>query len=159
MRDHLERVTIVLTKEQHQRFREFSKKCHGSLSQFLRMAAENETDQNKDAYMVNFRPIIKKLETLEGEFQQIIGKIQKIERGTDYAINRLGSRYELICEDIENLLLEKGIELSIPEIGNYLPYTQEEVISGIEKLEERFSLIKIERNSAPSKWKIRGCNV
>ena len=156
MRDHLERVTIVLTKEQHQRFREYSKRCHGSLSQFLRMAAENETDENKDAYMVNFRPIIKKLEIMECLFHQIEGRLQKIERGTDYAIDRLGSHTEEVSEDVENLLLKKGIELSIPEIGNYLPYNQEEIISAIEKLDERFAVIKIERASGPSKWKIRG---
>ena len=61
MRDNLERVNIVLTKEQHKRFKELSKKCHGSLSQYLRLAGENEADENKYAQMLNLRPIINKI--------------------------------------------------------------------------------------------------
>ena len=156
MRDHLERVTIVLTKEQHKRFKEYSKRCHGSLSQFLRMAAENETDENKDAYMVNFRPIIKKLEMIENMIHQVEGKLQKMERGTEYAIDRLGSKNDKVSDEIEQLLINTRNELSVPEIGNYLSYSQEEIISGIEKLEERFAIIRIERIYATSKWKIRG---
>ena len=155
MRDNLERVNIVLTKEQHKRFREYAQKYHGSLSQFLRLAAENESDDN-DAFMINLRPIIKKLDELEDFSHQILEKIDKIYHGAEYLVDRLGNKSGKIADDIEKLLLQKGIGLSIPEIGKYLPYKQEEIISGIEKLVDEFAIVKIERVNAPSMWRIRG---
>ena len=155
IRDNLERVNIVLTKEQHRRFKEYAKKYHGSLSQFLRMAGENESDENNGADVFNLRPVIKKLETNGNIIQQIDERLKRTEKGTDYIVDKLGSKIEKIADDIEELLLHRG-KLSVPEIGNYLPYTQEEIISGIEKLEEKFAVIRVKQLNAPSKWKIRG---
>lgn len=155
MRDNLERVTIVLTKEQHQRFKEFANKCHGSLSQFLRMAGENEADDNKHTQMLNLRPIIKKLEKNSDKIKQIEEKLNRTEKGTEYIVNKIGNITDKIGDDIEKLLLHKP-KLSIPEIGTYLPYTQEEIISAIERLEEKFVVTRIRRDDAPSRWKIRG---
>ena len=155
MRDNLERVTIVLTKEQHQRFKEYSKRYHGSLSQFLRMAGENEADENNGSDMLNLRPIIKKLEMIGSIVQQMDERLKRTESGTNYVVDKLGSKIEKVAEDIAELLLHKG-QLSIPEMGNYLPHTQEEIISGVEKLEGKFAIIRIEQLTAPSKWKIRG---
>jgi hypothetical protein len=155
MRDNLEKVTIVLTKEQHQRFRELAKKCHGSLSQYLRLAGENLADENKYAQALNFRQIIKKLETNSNIIDQIEEKLKRTEKQTEYIVNKIGDKTEKIADDIEELLLKKS-NLSVPEMINYLPYSQEEIISGIEKLEERFLIEKISRPNAPSKWRIRG---
>ncbi len=155
MRDNLERVTIVLTKEQHQRFKEYSKRYHGSLSQFLRMAGENEADENNGSDVLNLRPIIKKLEMIGSIVQQMDERLKRTESGTNYVVDKLGSKIEKVAEDIAEILLHKG-HLSIPEMGNYLPYTQEEIISGVEKLEGKFAIIRIKQLTAPSKWKIRG---
>ena len=156
MRDNLERVSIVLMKDQHQRFKEYAKRCHGSLSQFLRMAAENEIDSNSGVDEVNLRPIIEILEGVRSMVQQIEGRLERIGRGTDFIIEKFGSRMEKVAGDVEELLLQKGNGLSIPEIGNYLPYNQNEIIQGIERLEEKFAVRRIEQVNAPSKWKIRG---
>ena len=155
MRDNLERVTIVLTKEQHKRFKEYSRKFHGSLSQFLRLAGENETDEGKKADMFDLRPIIKKLEANGNLIQQMEDRLKKTEKGTDYIVGKLGNNVDKIADNVEELLLHKG-KLSIPEMGNYLPYTQEEIISAVERLEERFAIVSIKRLSSPSKWNIRG---
>lgn len=154
MRNNLERVTIVLTKEQHQRFKELSRKTHGSLSEFIRMAGENATNKNKTD-VLTIRSIIKKLELTSDIIQQIDERLKKTENGTEYLVDKIGNKIEKIADIIEKLLLQKG-ELSIPEIGTYLPYTQEEIISAIERLEEKFAIVRIRRDAAPSRWKIRG---
>ena len=155
MRDNLERVNIVLTKEQHKRFKELAKKCHGSLSQYLRLAGENESDENKYAQMLNLRPIIKKLETNSEMIKQIEEKLKITEKAVEYVVDKIGNKTEKIADDIEKLLLQKN-KLSVPEMVNYLPYSQEEIISGVENLEEKFVIEKISRPNGPSKWKIRG---
>lgn len=155
MRDNLERVTIVLTKEQHRRFKEYAKKFHGSLSQFLRMAGENEANRSDDADVINLRPIVKELGIIRGKVEQIDERVKRIKGEINYVVEKLGNKTEKIADDIEELLLHKG-KLSVPEMENYIPYTQEEIVSGVEKLEEKFTVVRIKRLSAPSKWKIRG---
>lgn len=155
MRDNLERVTVVLTKEQHRRFKEYARRYHGSLSQFLRMAGENEADENNGSDVLNLRPIIKKLKMIGDTVQQVDARLKRIESGTDYVVDKLGSKIEKVAEDIAELLLHKG-KLSIPEIANYLPYNQEEIISGVEKLEDKLAIVRIKQINSPSKWKIRG---
>jgi len=155
MRDNLERVTIVLTKEQHRRFKEYARRYHGSLSQFLRMAGENEADENNGSDVLNLRPIIKKLKMIGDTVQQMDERLKRTESGTDYVVDKLGSKIEKVAEDIADLLLHKG-KLSIPEIANYLPYNQEEIISGVEKLEDKLAIVRIKQINSPSKWKIRG---
>jgi len=155
MRDNLERVTIVLTKEQHRRFKEYARRYHGSLSQFLRMAGENEADENNGSDVLNLRPIIKKLKMIEDTVQQMDERLKRTESGTDYVVDKLGSKIEKVAEDIAELLLHRG-KLSIPEIANYLPYNQEEIISGVEKLEDKLAIVRIKQINSPSKWKIRG---
>jgi len=155
MRDNLERVTIVLTKEQHRRFKEYARRYHGSLSQFLRMAGENEADENNGSDVLNLRPIVKKLKMVGDTVQQMDERLKRTESGTDYVVDKLGSKIEKVAEDIAELLLHKG-KLSIPEIANYLPYNQEEIISGVEKLEDKLAIVRIKQINSPSKWKIRG---
>lgn len=157
MRDNLERVNIVLTKEQHVRFKEFARRFHGSLSQFMRMAAENQIIDDSGIDDLKLRPIVEELEKIRDSVQKINVRLRKMEKGTDFVVEKLGSKNEKVADDIERLLLEKGIKLSIPEIGNYLPYSQDEVISGMERLESDFVVSKIPEINAPSKWIIRGC--
>lgn len=156
MRDNLERVTIVLTKEQHHRFKEYARRYHGSVSQFIRLAGLNEMDDNNNTEDLRFRPITEKLEETVSMIQNIYRRLQTIERGTDFVVERLGSKMDKIANDVEELLLSSGRMFSIPEITGYLQYEQEEIISGIEKLEERFSITRIRQINSPSKWKIRG---
>lgn len=158
MRDNLERVNIVLTKEQHARFKEYARRYHGSLSQFLRMAGENQIEDNNGVDDLKLRPIVEKLEKIVDSVQKIDGRLKRVEKETGFVVEKLGSKDEKVADDIERLLLEKGIKLSIPEIRNYLPYSQEEIISGMERLEMDFVVLKIPEINAPSKWIIRGCD-
>ena len=156
MRDNLERVHVVLTKDQHQRFKEYASRFHGSVSQFIRMASENELTSNSDKEELKLRPIYDKLNQMEIIVRSIERKLLRIEKVTEYLTQRIGTRGEKIAGDIEELLLAQNYGLSIPEMKGYLPYEQEELIRGIEYLEERFAVKRQGRINAPSKWMIRG---
>lgn len=156
IRGNLRRVTIVLIKGQHTRFKEAARKYHGSLSQFLRLAGENEirSDGRNDA--LNLRPIAEKQEITADSVKEIGKKLQRVELGMEFLVNKVGCRIEKVAYDIEDLLLNKNTDLSIPEIGNYLPFEQEEIIEAMEFLEEKFLVKRIEKLNAPSKWIVRG---
>lgn len=155
MRDDLERVNVVLTKEQHQRFREYSRKYHGSVSQFLRLAGENEIDENDGVDELKLRPIFERLDKACVYIQNIQGMVQRLEREID-SNTRRRRKNDYVASHIEELLSSVTSNLSIPEMTGYLPYEQEEIIRGIETLEERFAVIRIKQINGPSKWKIRG---
>ena len=55
MRPNLVRVTIVLTKKQHDEFKAYAKVNYGSLSDFLRNVAKNEIEKGKRAKVVENR--------------------------------------------------------------------------------------------------------
>ena len=61
MRDNLERVNIVLTKEQHKRFKKYAVRFHGSLSQFIRLAAENEINDEEKMETLYIQPVLKQM--------------------------------------------------------------------------------------------------
>ena len=156
MRDNLERVTIVLTKDQHLRFKEYAKRYHGSVSQFIRLAGDNEILGNSGNDDLKVRPIVEKMEKTGRLIQQIEVQLKKVERGINFVVRKIGTKEDQIAHEIAEILLSSDRSLSIPEITGYLAYKQEDVICGIEKLEERFAVTRIEQINSPSKWKIRG---
>ena len=154
VRDDLERVNVVLTKEQHQRFRLYSRKYHGSVSQFLRLAGEKELDESDGADDLKLRPIYERLDKTCAFTQSIQGTVQRLEREMEF-ITRMRRRNDYVANHIEEFLSTVTNDLSIPEITGYLPYDQEQIVRGIEILEERFAVIRIKQVNGPSKWKIR----
>lgn len=99
MRDDLERVNVVLTKEQHLRFREYSRRYQGSVSQFLRLAGEKELNRNNGTEELKLRPIFEQLEKTSTNVQAIQRTLQKLEkrRQPDYVrvINEGGYLYDI----------------------------------------------------------------
>lgn len=55
MRPNLVRVTIVLTKKQHDEFKAYAKENYSSMSDFLRIVARNEIEKGKRAKVVENR--------------------------------------------------------------------------------------------------------
>jgi hypothetical protein len=162
LRENLERVNIVLTKDQARRFKEFAKKYHGSRSQFLRAAAENEIGKGRnggDTVEIDssLRPLVERLEVVEGSVKRIENKLEKWGNGVDFLVGKSGSIIEKVADDIEQLLLKEGKELSVPDIGDFLTtYSQSEILRGFEKLEDEFAVMRVERENGVTKWKIRG---
>ena len=162
MRDNLKRVNIVLTKEQIPRFREAAKRCHGSVSQFLRMAAENELERGRNGggtaeIDVALRPLVDRLENLEKAVERIENKVVKNEKGIDFLVDMYGGRIEKVARDVKRLFEERGGELSVPDMGDFLPYGQDELIKAVEKLEDDdFMLVRVEHEKGITKWRLRG---
>lgn len=161
MRKGLKRINIVLTDEQHPRFREFARRYHGSLSQLLRAAAENEIERNQNGgdtveIDATLRPLVERLEELEKTVKMVEKRLEKTGRGVDFLVDRFGDKTEKISDDIEELLLREGRELSVPDMGDFLPYSQSEILHGIEKLEDEFAVVRAERENGPTRWKIKG---
>jgi hypothetical protein len=156
MRKKLTRVNIILSKDQHERFKEYAKRYHGSLSQFLRLAGENEIDNQEDTTDFHFRPIIE----LEEKNHQVIQKIEKqiksLKTSSDFASNASHSKKAIIADGIEQILLHNENSLTVPEIQEYLSYSSEDLILGIEWLLDHKKIEQIERINAPSKWSIKG---
>lgn len=161
LRENLKRVQIVLTKEQAERYKEFAKKCHGSRSQFLRMAAENEIERGQNGggtaeIDVTLRPLVERLEEVEKAVKRIENRLVKTEKGVDFLVDKSGSRIDKVADDVEKVLEEHGGELGVPDIGDLLPYTQSEIIRGLEKLEEEFAVKRAENEKGVTKWRLRG---
>ena len=156
MRNNLKRVTIVLTKDQHLKYKEYARKYHGSVSQFIRLAAEKAISDDIDLIDLRLRPIFEKLENINLSIDGSNKILHLLNRNTNFLVDKIGDKVEKIAYCIEKLLLSNNRPLSIPEITGYLPYTQEEIIDAIEFLEEKFYVERIKQLNSPSKWKIRG---
>ncbi|KXB04362.1 hypothetical protein AKJ48_02830 [candidate division MSBL1 archaeon SCGC-AAA261O19] len=90
------------------------------------------------------------------DLESEIGKIEeKVERGMGKREGR-GSGVRKVSEDVESLLLEKGEPLSIPEIGEYLPHEQKQLLRGVERLEDQLRVERIERGDGLTKWRAGG---
>jgi hypothetical protein len=150
----LKRVNIVLSKEQHNRFKDYSKRYHGSLSQFLRFAGENAIDKANDDLDFLFRPIMMKQDEGQNLMEIILQKIKTLQSNNNH---QFASYQEpAIIAELETILLESNNPLSVPEIMDYTSYPQQEIIKGIEWLLDQCQISRMERMNAPSKYKIRG---
>lgn len=162
LRDNLKRVNIILTKEEHPRFKKHAEKhYHNSLSQFARASMEIEIERHQNGggivdIDVILRPLVERLEEVEKAVNQIANGVEKTERGVDLLVGRFGSRIEKVADDVEKLLEERGEALSVPEIGDFLPYSQDEIIRALEKLEDEFAVVRVESEKRPTRWRIRG---
>ena len=156
MRSNLKRVNIVLTREQHQKFKDFAQRYHGSVSQFLRLAAEMEIENGDVKDEVNLRPLVELMDKTYILIQEVEARLERIGKGIESILDDQGNWVKKVSQDIESLLYKQGKGLSIPEMANYLSYSQNELIQGIEHLDDTFAVTKIEQINSPSKWKIRG---
>lgn len=156
VREKLIRVNIVLSKEQHERFKDFAKRYHGSLSQFLRMSGENEIRDQDDNSELILRPIIERQDKTMKTLEKISQQLNKGQNNLGFGKYSNFSYRQLTAFEIERVLLKNELPLSVPEILEYVSYSQEEVIDGIEYLLDRGQLTRIKRINAPSKYKIRG---
>ena len=156
MRDTLIRVNIVLLKEQHQRFQEYAQRYHGSLSQFLRLAGENEIDQHEDTNEIYLRPIMEQQEKLQQALKKINHQLKStrdsIYQSTDF--NQMNIKK--IALEIEEILFSSDTPLSIPEIREYISHSQDDLITGIEWLLDHGRIKRMKQINAPSKYKITG---
>lgn len=156
MRDNLKRVCIVFPEDLIELADEYKNRYHGSRSQLLREALieyvdglEEEEDEEDE-----MRPLVRRMEGLEKSVEKASSKVTKqvkeigsLQRGTS----------RKVAGDIEDLLLEKGGGLTIPDMGDYLPYDQNELIEGVERLEEVFAVERIEPENSLPEWRIRRC--
>lgn len=161
MRDNLTRINISLTKDQAKRYKEYSRHCHGSRSQFLRLAAENEIERRQNGggtaeIDVTLRPLVERLEEVEKAVKRIEGRLEKTEKGVDFLVDKHGSRIEKVADDVEKLLEEHGGELGVPEMSDLLPYERSEILLGVEGLENVHTIKRVEQEGGIIKWKIRG---
>jgi hypothetical protein len=153
MRDNLERVNIVLTKEQHARFKEYSIRYHGSLSQFLRLAAESELDRSEKLEIIYVQPVLKRLDQLVSS-QDRMNEI--LTKNISNMLKTSKNARKKIADDILNLLLGIDKLIGVPEMVEYLPYNQDEIIDGLEELIDTYSIKEIPQPNAPSKWQLIG---
>lgn len=154
MRDTLIRVNIILLKEQHRRFQEYARRYHGSLSQFLRLAGENEIDSQEDTQDFRLRPIMEQQEKL----YQAISKIDhQLKTSPTIQSSTLAKRnIQKVALEVEEVLLSTDASLSVPELGGYLSYSQEDLITGIEWLLDRGRIKRMKQINAPSKYRVPG---
>ncbi|KXB08199.1 hypothetical protein AKJ58_00595 [candidate division MSBL1 archaeon SCGC-AAA385D11] len=158
MRDNLKRVCIIFPEDLIQLADEYKNKYHGSRSQLLREALieyverlEKEEDERAE-----MRPLVRKLEDLGKSVERIDNKVGKFRSEAEFSSGGSQKGTPKLASEIERLLLEKGEALTVPEMGEYLPYEQEELIEGVEWLEENFAVERIEPKNVLTKWRIRG---
>ena len=154
MRATLTRVNIVLLKEQHKRFQEYAQRYHGSLSQFLRLAGENEIDQQDDTNPMMFRPIMELQEKLYQEVKKIDQQLKTSHISQSGCIDQ--SNIKKIALDIEGIFFSTDAPMSVPQIGDYLSYPQEDLITGVEWLLDRGRIKRMKQINAPSKYRLPG---
>lgn len=154
MRDNLERANIVLTEDLIDQIDEKKDHHHGSRSQLVRQALTEYFDGNAETDLeLRLKPIRKKLEGVGKSVGEVQNRLKWLEKKIDSKARR--EMVRKVSEDIEKLLLEKGKPLSIPDMGEHLPYEQNELLRGVEILEDKFLVVRMEQGKLP-KWKIRG---
>lgn len=158
MRENLKRLCIIFPKNLIQLADEHKGRYHGSRSQLLRQALIEHIDglNDEEDGVAQMRPFVEGMENLEKTVEKIERGLMKQGRGTEFLVENLGGGAQKVARDIESLLLGKGEALSIPEMGEYLPYEQSELLRGIERLEENFAVERIKRGNGLPKWGIRG---
>ncbi|KXB07756.1 hypothetical protein AKJ51_00135 [candidate division MSBL1 archaeon SCGC-AAA382A20] len=154
MRDNLKKANVVLTKDLIDQIDEKKNHHHGSRSQLIRQALAEYFDGNPESdTKLCLKPIRKKLESVGDSIDEIQNELQWFDKKIDAITSR--EMIRKVSEDIEKLLLEKEEPLSVPDIGEHLPYEQNELLRGVEILEDRFTVVRVEQGKLP-KWKIRG---
>lgn len=156
MRDTLIRVNIVLLKEQHKRFQEYAQRYHGSLSQFLRLAGENEIDQHEDTNEIYLRPIMEQQEKLQQALKKINHQLKSTQDSIYQSTDFNQMKIKKIALEIEEILFSSDTPLTIPEIREYISHSQDDLITGIEWLLDHGCIKRMKQINAPSKYKITG---
>jgi len=154
MRETLIRVNIILLKDQHQRFQEYARRYHGSLSQFLRLAGENEIDKQEDTNEYYLRPVIEQQERLYQELKKIDTQLKIDHTGQSNSIAKMNTKK--IALEIEEILLSSDATLSVPEIGEYLACSQDDIITAVEWLLDHGRINRMKQINAPSKYRVPG---
>lgn len=156
MRETLIRVNIILLKEQHQRFQEYARRYHGSLSQFLRLAGENEIDQQEDSNALYLRPLLEQQEKLQQALKKINHQLKSNQGPISHSSDITQMNIKKITLEIEEILFSSDTPLSIPEIREYISHSQDDLITGIEWLLDHGRIKRMKQINAPSKYKITG---
>lgn len=155
----MKRVCIVFPEDLIQLADEHKDRYHGSRSQLLREALIEYVDrlEEEENERDEMRPLVRRLERLEKSIERVAEKVSKYRGEIEYLSGHFQDRARRVAEDIESLLLEEGEGLTIPDMGEYLPHEQNELIEGVEMLEETFKVKRIESENSLPKWRIRGC--
>lgn len=162
MKDHNHRVNIVLSDELLELADELAKRYHGSRSQAIRQALlllkeERDGDGGKGIDKVDLRPILEWIEETDERIERIENKLAEMEKGIDFLVGKQGSTIEKASEEIEELLINRGEALTLPEIVDLLPsYEEKEILQALENLEDKLTVKRVEAEKGPMKWKIRG---
>lgn len=82
-------------------------------------------------------------------------KLEKVEKGINFLAGKEGSPTEKVADAVEEVLLEKDEPMSMPDLADHLPYKENEVLRGLEKLEDEFAVKRIEEEDRAPRWKIR----
>jgi hypothetical protein len=147
MRDKLTRVNIILSKEQHDRFKHYAKRYHGSLSQLLRVSAENEMDRQEENTVMYLRSLIEGQSKLQQHMEHMKNNTTKKETSNTIPTT---------AREIRSILMSSETPLSIPDLTDYMNIPPEEMITAIEWLLDHCIITTIQRTNAPSQYKIRG---
>lgn len=159
MRENLKRVSVVLPENLIQLADEYKDMYHGSRSQLLREAlveyVEGIEEEKQDRS--EMRPLVRRLESLKKSVKNLDEEVTNHREEIKSILEASENSNQRATEDIKRLLLEKSEGLTILDMGEYLNYTQEELIEGVEALEEAFLVERVESKSGLPKWRIRGC--
>lgn len=105
---------------------------------------------------VDLRPIVEQMEKANDRIGEIEGRLQNIEKVVDFLDDKFGGKKEKIADDIQEVLEERGEALSTADISYILPYSESEIMRGIERLKEEFMMKRIESEKGLPKWEIGG---
>lgn len=156
MRDDLKRVNIVLTKDLLKQMDEEKDSHHGSRSQLIRQALFEYFDGlnggDGSEGEEHMRSLFREVRELESEIKKIGEKVNREIGSTSDGRSDIRE----VAEDVESLLLEVDEPLSIPEMGEYLPYEQKQLLQGVERLEDTLKVKRLEQGNGLTKWAIRG---
>lgn len=156
MRETLIRVNIILLKDQHERFKKYAQRYHGSLSQFLRLAGENEIDKQEDTNALILQPLMEQQEKLYQGIRKVDQQV-KLNYDVISSSNKLSQMHrKQIALEIEELLISIDDPVTIPEMGEYISHPPDDLVQGVEWLLDHGRIRQIEQINAPSKYRIMG---
>lgn len=146
MRDCNKRITVVVGKEEHEKWKEFAEEVtHSSVSQLVRwsvgQAMRREGGDNAGVE-ADLNGITGYLEELLNRLENVEEEIQELRRiaGSGSGEN---PRTEKARDDVLGLLRETGNAMTIPQIADNLSHSPEVVKKAIAELEDQHLLNRI----------------
>jgi predicted transcriptional regulator len=151
------RVNISIVPKLHEASTEYAENRGKTYSQFITDLLVTEMESSPGESSTELQPVLQRQEALQADIRDVKEVIAEIANQQDQIINSLvDDDVEVIADEIEDILENADSPQSIPDIAEQLQYHGNRIENGLQHLEERYVVQRLEANTESElpKWEL-----